>query len=356
MSRTEIIVASLLVFICRVDADDLSDFGPDCEVRLEAFVPEEVETKNIAMRANITMSKWPLIITEAMRREQLIEQYWATPELQASSVNPEEFIQSVWHFYEDDEASARISEPSRVKIQMHLSATNMYARYYDPLESGILTQEVVKMRTGFKSWPTWRINHAEQTITECVETDANDFYGYYLALAPQNGLSVSWVTLMPMLLRKENRAESFWQLLCQGGGEAMILDQTYRVQFAGIDKLIYTTFKKYGGDTKYSNITIVSESELERGAHVRLLRAELIAPSPELRSTGIHTIVNYGYKDASSLWPSERHTVERNMENDQIMREEHLEIREVAPASKWDMQAILTALLEKYSDYKLIKR
>jgi hypothetical protein len=87
-----------------------------------------------------------------------------------------------------------------------------------------------------------------------------------------------------------------------------------------------------------------TEYELERGAHVRLLRYGLQGPE-------LTTEVTYEYSDPESQWPSKQHLVARNILSDQIQQNRTLEIIEVASADKWNFNAILNALLKKYSDY-----
>lgn len=313
----------------------------DCEKRLEQFVPRAVDTSSLAMRAVVRSTRQQFFPTEEMRRKQLTEQYWSSEKYQKSAATPEAFIDSVMPLIEAEEHVERSTPPRQWTTEVIVSATNAYARYSDAAEMNTTTQEVFIFKVSPREWRTVCVDHIHKYIVESVARHANEYFNYFMALTPQEAHRTSW-NMYPVMLRMEKRDENIARLLCEDG-KVQLANILIQVEFTDETHCVFKT------QTPVPNGNMNTEYELELNKNVRLLRYELNGPE-------LTTKVTYEYSDTESLWPSKQHLVDRNILSDQTLLDRTLEIVEVAPSTKWNINALLNDVMKKYPEYSYIQK
>ena len=148
--------------------------------------------------------------------------------------------------------------------------------------------------------------------------------------------------MYPVMLRMEKRDENIARLLCEDG-KVQLANILIQVEFTDETHCVFKT------QTPVPNGNMNTEYELELNKNVRLLRYELNGPE-------LTTKVTYEYSDTESLWPSKQHLVDRNILSDQTLLDRTLEIVEVAPSTKWNINALLNDVMKKYPEYSYIQK
>lgn len=321
-------------------ADNLPSIPGDCMERLEQFVPQEVNTGAIALRAIVNSTYQNFMPTEEMRIKQLTEQYFSSEKYQKEFPTVEAFIEIMLPLIAQEEKDERSSPCHHSKVEAIVSATNTYARYFDAADGNTPTQEVFQMKVDSHAWRTIRVDLLQKRIVEKIEKNRNEYQNYFSSITPQEAHRSAW-QMYSVMLNMEKRNGNIAQVLCESG-QVQLANILLQVEFKDEAHCIFKT------QTPVPNGKMNTEYELERGKHIRLLRYELLGPE-------LATKVTYEYSDTDALWPSKQHLVDRNILSDQTLRDRNLEIIEVAPAAKWDFNAILNALMKKYSDYPYVQ-
>jgi hypothetical protein len=308
----------------------------DCEERLAQFIPADIDTSLLAMRAVIQMTSQAFIPNEEMRRKQLEDQYQESAEYQEAYPTSEAFIEVMTPLIAAEEESESSNPIQHSKIEVIISATNAYARYFNAADFNTPTQEVIQIKFGIHAWRTIRVDHIHKTISETIEKNRNEYFSYFSALTPQLAHRTAW-QLYPVMLRMEKQNDNIYTLLCESG-RVQISDLSLLVEFVDDTHCIFKT------QMPVPKGTLNTEYELEIGKSVRLLYYSLQGPE-------LTTHVTYTYSDPESPWPSRQHLVDRNILSDQTLRDRSMDILEVASVDKWNFISILDALMTKYSSY-----
>ncbi len=321
-------------------AADQAGLPVDCTQRLEQFVPAEVETETLAMRAKVQMTSQAFRPTAEMREKQLAAQYQESAKYQEDFPSLEAFITFMRPLIAQEEVEEQAAPAAQFTCEVIVSATGAYARYFSPADVNAPTQEVIQVKVGVHEWRTIRFDHTRKIMGERIQKNRNEYFSYFAALTPQKGHRTSW-RLWQLLLNMEHHDNPLANVLCETG-RAQISDLLLEIEFTDDRHCVFRT------QTPVPNGRMTTEYELARGPYIRLIRYALHGPE-------LTTQVSYEYGKPESPWPTQQHLIDRNILADQTLRDRTLQIEEVSPAAKWDFNAILNDLKQQHIDYSCVQ-
>lgn len=328
----------ILVFALLISGQaDQPMFKPDnCEQWIKLFVPDKIDTSSITMRAVAEITIQEYIPTRELRIQQLTEEYWESQEHQRTFPTVEAFVETLLRLIEEKEEYKQTDPIQHSRVQLLISASNAYARYYGAYDLHSPTQEVVQLSIPGKGWRYIYIDHNQKKINEKIEKHRNEYSSYFMALTPQEAHRSTW-EMFPLLLRMENQNDNVAQMLCDNG-QVQLSNMLIKARFIDESNIVFIT------QTKVPKGLLETEYQLVRGKHIRLLR--YILRGPELS-----TQVTYDYSNPDLPWPTRQHLVDRNILSQQTLQERTMNILEVAPNSKWNYGQIYDALMKRHVDY-----
>jgi hypothetical protein len=318
------------------DADNLGN----CEQWLRAFLPERVVTSSYAMRATVDLTSQEYVPTREMKIQQLTEEYWDTLDHQEQFPTVEAFVATLLDLIDEEEANRQAHVLRRSRMQMLLSSSNAYARYYGEYDIHNPTQEVVQVKIGRHEWKTTYVDHSNKKIYEHIVKNRNEFSQFFSALSPQNAHRDTW-EILPMLLKAENKNTNVATELCSNGIISM------SNMLFGVKKIDESNCLFFN-HTKVPNGMLEVEYRLQKGKHIRLIHYAMNGPE-------LSTKVSYEYADPDKQWPTRQHLVDRNTLSQQTRLDRSMAILEVVPEDRWDFKKILDALILKHIDYDYVQ-
>lgn len=312
----------------------------DCVATLKRYIPAEFEMTGLVVKGVLSSEKYPYWPTDDERKAQLTEQYWATPEYQEQE-SLESFIDSAMLAIEEVEAPERLQGPLRAKMEIIISASNVYARHFDPKQLDSCIKEVVMMQLPSKQWMQTSIDHQNQTITLQLVKSLGSYRACYSAPVPLAGVRLSWTKVYPALLERMDATKDMWEMLCEDG-QLKINDFTLTYKIINdVQCSFVTSFER--GDWRS-----VSEDILTCKPFVRILQSSIRGPKSLIETT-------FEYVNDDVPWPTTRRTRETDLEFDHLAQKEVMRIVDVLPEERINFTAIHQALIQKYADYEQIE-
>jgi hypothetical protein len=237
--------------------------------------------------------------------------------------------------------------PKREHYELFISESNCFARYFEsafgdaPSPSPAL--EVVTVQQGRSQYLSTRIDHRSKTITRSLE-ETNGYDESHSVLFPADTLRLTWrlYGIHPQV-QEQLKGKSIPSILCEDGKIQIANEQTGYQQI-GTNKFVLQILTEHQGLG-----TEMWQYDLEWNDRPQIHRLRT--------SLGQSIVESQYYYSTSTLFQTEAipsQVVITATNQEKQSRVVMSDIRQISP-EKWDIQSVLNALMNKYSDYSRVE-